>query len=453
MRYHYIQLLCILLVFENLSFAQEATDDAAEFYQIIAEGKTHGEVRNFFMNTLNEGELNDYYTNATGIAVQYETKSFYGIAVGAHFRSVFKSFGDPLSKEEESLGRSAKWEYELYDLLNKNEDKHLYKLEELYLKYQFGNSYMSLGRIDTEYTPLINNSDGRMSPFAHQGAWIHYQINRMSTLDIGFVNKVSPRSTSEWFSLDDAIGLFNTGFQTTGENLDYQGFTDSKGLGVLKYAYTNSKFNFEFYDVYIHHVLNTVWLEADYTWNQWNFGSQYVYQQASAFQEELPSANQYIFTNENGQVLSTQLTWMPQSWKFSLAYSRLFNTGRFLFPKGLGRDRFYTSIPRSRMEGLGNTNALVFKTQKSFPKAGVDVLLEAQSIYDLHPDEFRFNKYNKDESLQLNANITWNAKELLKGLKFEGLFVARYNQNVTSNEAIFNRSHFIQLNFMTYYRF
>jgi len=444
--------LFIAFIYSDSSFGQEAQSDKS-LYEAFSEGELQGEVRNFFMNTINEGELKDYYTNATGIALNYKTKPLYGFSAGVHFRSVFKTFGVSLSQEDPLAGAAAKWEYELYDLLEKGNYKDLNKVQELYLKYQYESSYFSIGRIETEYTPLINNSDGRMGPFAHQGAWWHHQWNENSSLDLGFINAISPRSTTNWFFLNEGIGLFSNGFLPNGDIANYRNYTNSEGLGVFKYTYSKANLNFKLYDIYIHNVLNTLWLETDYSINNWCLGLQYVLQHGAGSQKDLPLQNQYIRKGENGQVFSSELSWSTYNWSLSFAYSHLFNTGRFLFPKELGRDRFYTSIPRSRMEGLGDATAAVLKIGKSYPKSNLDLFFEFQSIKGLELEEFTFNKYNKDDSFQINSIINFNAERFLQGLSFEALLVYRQNLNDTTNEAIFNRSNFLQLNFMTYFQF
>ena len=444
--------LFIAFIYSDSSFSQEAQSKKS-LYETFVQGKLQGEVRNFFMNTINEGELKDYYTNATGIALNYQTKPLYGFSAGVHFRSVFKTFGVSLSQEDPQAGAAAKWEYELYDLLEKGTYKDLNKVQELYLKYQYKNSYLTIGRIETEYTPLLNNSDGRMGPFAHQGAWWHHQWNENSSLDLGFINAISPRSTTDWFSLNEGIGLFSNGFLQNGEIADYRNYTNSEGLGVFKYTYSKANLNFKLYDIFIHNLLNTVWLETDYSYEAWRLGLQYAVQQGTASQKDLPLQNQYVRNGENGQVLSSQLSWSKYNWTLSLAYSYLFDTGRFLFPKELGRDRFYTSIPRSRMEGLGDATATVLKISKSYPRSNLNLLLEFQSIQGLKLNEFTFNKYNKDETFQVNSIINYNAERFLRGLSFEALLVYRRNLNDSSNPVIFNRSNFLQLNFMTYFQF
>ncbi len=444
------------IIFNNLTtgYAQtQGNSKASNLSEALTQGTTHGEIRNFFMSTINREELKDYYTNALGFSLKYETKPLHGFSMGGHFRSVFRTFGSKLSQEDNQLGTTAKWEYELYDLLNRGQYRDINKLQELYLKYQFNQSYISLGRLETEYTPLLNDSDGRMGPFAHQGLWAHHQLNSNSTLDLGFINRVSPRSVTDWFSVNQSIGLFFNGFLANGEEANYNQTTNSKGIGIAKYAYSKTNWNVVFYDIYIHQLLNTIWLEADYTYNNWNLGAQYVYQQGADFQRQLPLAHQYIRDDENGQVLSIQLAWKTTDWQFSFAYTKLFDTGRLLFPKEFGRDRFYTSIPRSRMEGLGDADVFVLKTQRFFPQTGLDVLLELQSIQGPSLNDFKFNKYNIDETYQANAIVNYDATQLLKGLSFEGLLVYRYNKNDTTDEVIFNKSNFLQLNFMTYFRF
>ena len=442
----------ISLIFLSISFGQEK-GKSQSLYESFSKGDLDGEVRNFFMNTINRNELKDYYTNATGIALMYETKPLKGFSVGVNFRSVFRTFGNHLSGEDSQVSEAAKWEYELYDLLDKGNYKDINKVEELYLKYRFNSSYVSFGRLETEYTPLLNNSDGRMGPFAHQGLWLHHAWGSGSSIDFGYINSVSPRSTTDWFSLNQAIGLFTNGFLPNGEAADYKNKTNADGLGLFKYSLSESNLNVKVYDLYIHNLLNTLWIETDYTLKDWKLGLQYAIQHGVEAQRSIPLENQYIRNGENGQIFSSELSWSQGNWILSLAYSHLFDTGRFLFPKELGRDRFYTSISRSRMEGLGNANATLFKAAKLFPRSGFNLLLELQSITGVDLNEFTFNKYNKDESFQVNTIITYDGSQLLKGLSFETLLVYRNNQNSTSNEMIYNRSNFFQLNFMTYYKF
>ncbi|HSI71354.1 MAG TPA: hypothetical protein VK941_14050 [Gillisia sp.] len=197
---------------------------------IFREGIVHGHIRNFFMATVNRGDLTNYYTNATGGAIGFTTGNYKGFEIGVKGIFTYKTFGSDLGLEDPVTGVNAKWEYELYDVLNQGNFKDLDRLEELFIRYRFGNSYISYGKLETEDTPLLNHSDGRMKPFAHKGFWGHFSLHPQHTFNLGWLNGISPRSTTEWFGLEEGIGLFFNGFQPNGERAHYHDYYPSRGI-------------------------------------------------------------------------------------------------------------------------------------------------------------------------------------------------------------------------------
>ena len=57
-------------------------DDVHSLFDYVSKGHTSGHIRNYFMATINEGDLKDYWTNATGRAVCNETAEWNGVALG-----------------------------------------------------------------------------------------------------------------------------------------------------------------------------------------------------------------------------------------------------------------------------------------------------------------------------------------------------------------------------------
>lgn len=130
-----------------------------------------------------------------------------------------------------------------------------------------------------------------------------------------------------------------------------------------------------------------------------------------------------------------------------------FDTGRFLFPKELGRDQFFTSIPRSRLEGLGGVDVYTLKGEFLLPRPAVHFGVEIQQIKGATPGEMNLNKYNIDESFQVNTHLTYAVDGFLEGLSFDLLWIYRDNQNMKETESIFNKSNFNQFNFVTNFYF
>lgn len=448
--------ILLLLNFSFSGFAQHApiSKDAevVQLKDIFTNARLHGHFRNYFMSTHNKGELKDYYTNATGGAIGFTTGNYKGFEIGVKGIFTYRTFGNDLGNEDPVTGKNAKWEYELYDVLNQGNFRDLDRLEELFLRYRFGASYLSIGKIETEYTPLLNHSDGRMKPFAHRGGWALLNITPQHQVNLGWLNGISPRATTEWFSIEEGIGLFYNGYQPNGDLAEYHEHYPSSGIGMVNYNYQKNYFSLKFYDVYIDKLLNTVWAEVGYDINRFNLGMQYVYQTPLSFNESLPYDNRYVQPNENGQVLSSQLGWQNEKLNFAVAYTRAFDSGRFLFPKELGRDHFFTSIPRSRLEGLGNTNVYTLKGEY-LPIKDLHLGVEVQQITGADTGSFKFNKYNVDESFQINSHVRYDASGFLEGLSLDLLWVHRVNQKHLDAQSIFNKTNFDQLNFVTNFYF
>jgi hypothetical protein len=292
-----------------------------------------------------------------------------------------------------------------------------------------------------------------MKPFAHRGAWAHLNFDSKHEVNLGWLDGVSPRSTTEWFALDEAIGLFYNGFQPNGDIAEYHEFYPSSGIGILNYNFRRENFQLIFYDFFMDKVMNTIWTEIGYDLADFHFGIQYVYQNPFSYSEDLAYSHRYVQFKENGQVLSSQLSWENYGFNLALAYTHAFDSGRFLFPKELGRDRFFTSIPRSRLEGLGNIDVFTLKAEYHLPKPDLYLGVEMQQLQGPETGNFEFNKYNVDESFQVNSHLSYHAHGFLEGLSFDVLWIYKKNKNYTDAQSIFNKSNFNQLNFVTNFNF
>jgi hypothetical protein len=137
----------------------------------------------------------------------------------------------------------------------------------------------------------------------------------------------------------------------------------------------------------------------------------------------------------------------------SLAYTKAFSTGRYLFPKELGRDQFYTSVPRSRIEGLGNSGVVKAGLEYEHRKTGLSLGLDATAIDGPGAEDYRFNKYGLDDYCQINSRVYYNFKGQLKGLKIAVMYVWRENKNVHSPIDVYNISDYSQFNVVTNFNF
>jgi hypothetical protein len=172
-----------------------------------------------------------------------------------------------------------------------------------------------------------------------------------------------------------------------------------------------------------------------------------------AFQKDLEYEQRYIQPGERGQVLSGLVAYDFGDWDLWGAYTHAFDTGRYLFPRELGRDQFYTSIPRSRLEGFGDAEVLTLGTRVYFGREHFTADAAYTRLFGPEVGAFEFNKYNLDAYQQLNLSMDYAFTGFLEGLHMTLLYVYKNNLNTNDPNAIFNISNFHQFNFVTNFHF
>ncbi len=424
-----------------------------KLHEMFTKGHIDGHMRNFFMTTLNGDGLKDYYANASGGAMRYESPEFHGFHFAAAGIFTYKTFSSDLNAPDPTTGQISKWEHELFDILDFDNFNDLDRLEELYIQYRWNKGAVTYGKLEIEDTPLLNRSDGRMKPFAFKGVWGHLKPREHQEIILGWLDRISPRSMVEWFDFSEGIGLTDNGFQPDGTEADYHEHLESRGVALAGYEGEVKDLRLQLYQWYIHHLGYTGWLELDYGKGDWEVGLQYTLQFPDGFQRELAYDQRYVQPGENGQVLSGQLRWMPGGFDLKAAYTHAFDSGRFLFPRELGRDHFFTSVPRSRLEGFGDVDVITFCGDYQFNLEGLSAGASYTELFGPETGVTEFNKYNLGAYRQWNAHLQYRFHGFLEGMSVDLLYIYKKNKEETDPEFVFNRSNFHQLNLVTNFVF
>lgn len=418
-------------------------------------GHLHGHIRNHFMATLNEGELTDYWTNASGGAIKYETGNWKGLQFGIKGIFSYQTFSADLNQQDEQVLKGAQWEKELYDVNRPYEKKDLDRLEELYLKYSYQQSFISIGKIDINTSPLLLRRDSRMKPFVYRGVWAELHELKNQSIYAGWINGVSPRGMTEWYPINEAIGILNNGFQYDGSNAEYHEFAQTRGIGVLGYSIKINNLNLQIWDYYFDRIYNTLWLQADYEQGHLFGGVQYVIQNACRYQKEIELEHQYFMPDDVANVFSAQIGYQStnKGLKLSSAFLHGFDTGRFLFPKELGRENFYVSQPRSWIDGYGLVSVYMLRgelnpTDEAWKQLSFDLRLAY--VDAPAPSDFANNKYGRGDYMQATALGKYTFRNKLKGLALNLLYILRHNPNqALSPSETFYKTNLHHFNFIT----
>jgi hypothetical protein len=468
-------ILLLALLFSKVSIAQHQeinekpsmwkgmknrAKDSTTFLHAIKSGKVDVHLRYFFMATDNQKGLTDYFANAIGGALRYETAPFHGFQVAASGSFIFNIGSSDLSKPDSITGQMNRYEIGLFDIENPKNKKDITDLEEFYIKYNIKESHIIFGRQFIN-TPFINLQDGRMRPTAVVGLWSEINAIKKLHLEGGILYNISPRSTIKWFSPGESIGVYATGVNTDGTKALYADSLESKIIFIAGADWKPNKyFKLQVWELFTHNIFNTVMIQTDiqYPFKKGStlFASgQMIRQDAVKNGGNEEAAKTYFEKNGKAMTFGARLGWKNKETEVSMNYNRITDHGRYLMPREWGREPFFTFLPRERNEGFGDAHAVMGKINYSITKIKLKLSLAA-GYYKL-PDvkNFRLNKYGLPSYTQINADIRYTFPKKFSGLEAQLLIAGKINSGETYNNAKFviNKTNMVLYNFVLNYHF
>lgn len=468
-----IVLAIIFLIIRGNVHAQQKTDnpdsathanisaaDTGSFLYAFKKGHFHGNFRYFFMASDNKPGLTDYYANAIGGGIKYETAPYKGFQFGVGGYFIFNIGSSDLTKPDPKTGQPNRYETGLFDIQDPANKNNIDRLEELYIKYSWKKSHLAFGK-QLINTPFINLQDGRMRPTEVGGVYGEVNDIKNTKMEGGFIYQVSPRSTVEWFKVGASIGVNPQGVNAEGGKSDYAGNLKSKGIVLLGITHAiNNNLSFKVWDVFVENIFNTTLLQADFSYplskeNSLTAGLQYIRQDAIKDGGNSIASKAYFDKNGKSNVWGATAGWKNNHWQASLNYTRITDDGRFLMPREWGREPLFTFLPRERNDGFGDLNAYLVKAAYNIPK-GFLKLETGLGYYDL-PDikNYALNKYSIPSYVQFNFDAVYSYKGLLKGLETRFLFVHKWKKGDTygTDKYEINKVNFSLWNLIFNYNF
>jgi hypothetical protein len=435
-----IVLLLIAVMFVQNGFSQPAAkkgNDSLSLAAFFKKGHLAVQVRSIGMATFNEAQLKDYGAWGTGLAISYESPSFKGFQLGAGGSFVSNIISSDLVTASPLSGSSSRYEKGLFNITNPSQ-KGIPRQELLYIRYTHRESKITIGKQSIN-TPFINPQDGRIRPGFEEGIWMELHELKHLSIQTGWLWKMAPRSTANWYGIGRSIGLYSTGVDETGNRSAYGGNTNSHGIGITGLQYTLPKWNLQLWNYYTENIMNTSFFQADHRIDLKNGrslagGLQATLQYSSGNGGNRDELKRYFPKSEKAFVISSRFGYKTKRWETFLNYTRITGDGRFLMPREWGREPFYTFMLRERNEGFGNVHAVVLNT--GFQPVGKKWKAEvAAGNFFLPPvTEYRLNKYEMPAYYQLNGLLTYSFSNKLDGLVLQFLIVYKGNSGKTYSE-------------------
>lgn len=409
--------------------------------------------RTFVMSTINEGALKDDYAIASGAGIGVLTKSLYGFQVGISGFFLYNINSSNIDKPDSLTQNPNRYEIGLFDVENHSNKHDLDRLEELYIKYNLSKSSLSFGKLNLN-TPFFNPQDGRMRPTVEEGFWLSIKESKTIGFNGGWIWEISPRSTVNWYSLSNSIGIYPVGVNENGKKSDYtSNIVGNNGIVVANlYVNPTKNIKINLWNGFFENVMNTSILEikAEQPLKKLKLyeGIIYLHQNALNNGGNADQSKTYISKGSQSNAISAQLGIKNHKFNTSLNYTHITGDGRYLMPREWGREIFYTFLPRERNEGYGNVNAIMIKTNLNLLnnkfKTGF-----GYGYYQL-PDvkNYRLNKYGMPSYHQINYDASYTFNHFLKGVELKLLVAAKLKQGETYNNLkyIYNKVNMINFN-------
>ncbi|TXI83889.1 MAG: outer membrane porin, OprD family [Crocinitomicaceae bacterium] len=453
---HKILTLLTFFCFVLFSFAQKADgNDSSSLLSSFKNGEIKGQLRYFFMATDNEKRLSDYYANATGARVSYNTGKFKGFQFGLTQSFEFNIASSDFNQKDPATNASNRYEVALFDVTDVNNKTNLARLDELYLKYTFKQTAFTLGRQNLN-TPFLNTQDGRMMTSSFGGLWITSIIKKWY-ISGGWLISSSPRGTTKFYSIEKSLGLHSNGVDASGSALHYLNSIESKGIGVAMFNRKFRKFwNVSVSDYLVENVFNTTLIQVDFNVpTKWFGGVQYIHQNGLNVGGNVDPTKRYFEKNGQSNSIGVRIGRIFGQYSFSLNYNHITKDGQFLLPREWGREPLFTFIQRERSEGLGNTNALVIKSEFLNKKKSFGVKLHTGAVFTPDIKEYELNKYGLSSYYHTDLELKYLPIRKLKNLEISLLITNKKTigetysnpKNVIKKVNMFNYNLILNYNF------
>lgn len=439
---------------------QQKKVDERSILQAFKKGSFDGHFRYYFMHTDNEKGLTDYFANAAGGGLRFESANFHHVQFGVSGFYIFNLGSSDFSKVDSISGQTNRYEIGLFDIVNPSNKKDMDRLEEFYLKWNYRKSKITFGK-QLLNTPFINLQDGRMRPTGVEGIYAEFNELKHTKLEGGLLYAISPRSTTKWYSIQESIGVYPSGLSEDGKKSNYSGNLSSNYVALVGLHHEVSRsFKFHVWNVYVDQIFNTTLQQLDYT-KQLQFDKK-VFASLQSIQQfavknggNVDPSKAYILPGSNAFTYGARVGLATRRSEYSLQYNRITSHGRYLMPREWGRDPFFTFLPRERNEGLGDVHAILAKSSFTHPKLNMKTSLGAGHYKTPDVKNVALNKYGLPSYFHVSADLRYQFKGLLQGLEAQGLLVAKIGNGETYGQKkyVLNKTNMALYHLVLNYRF
>lgn len=395
--------------------------------EMMQNGTLEGRFRQYTMFTINDGALSDYHAQAFGGSLGFSSRRYKNFQFRMSGAYTFDLWSADLTGNDPISGQPNRYEVGLFDVTNVRGDNQVAFLQTFQLNYErnAGRTRIIFGKQDIN-TPFINPQDGRMHPGMVEGLWGIHRTTQGVRYEGGYLYRVLPRSTANWYGIGESIGLYPVGRDVEGRPSLYAGNTRTAGIfaGSASVPLVG-KWRITAWDVFAENIFNTgmLHLERGTREDKWMWGAMAIRQDRVNNGGNAVDSLAY-FQHAASWTFSTRFRMVHGPFRWQANYTRITAEGRYLMPREWGRDPMYTFIPRERNEGLGDLHAtslnLILHTKNGWRVQG-----DAGFYWLPAPTDFRLNKYNFPAYQHYGLNAQYRFRGSWQGLAVQVIYLVK----------------------------
>lgn len=411
--------------------------------EVIRNGTLHGRFRQYTMFTINQGDLSDYNAQAFGGELGFSSQRWKNLQFRMSGAFTFDLWSSDLTKRDPIANQPNRYEIGLFDVTNVRRDNQLTFLQTFQLNYErnAGRTRFVFGKQDIT-TPFINPQDGRMHPTVVEGLWGTHRSKKGIRYEGGYLYRILPRSTANWYSVGNTVGLYPVGRDEQGGPSGYAGNLRTAGIfaGSVS-APLQAKWRATLWDVFVENSFNTAMLQLEHGTrdDKWMWSGMAIRQDQVNNGGNRADSLAY-FQGDASWTFSTRFRMNHGRFRWQANYTRITAEGRYVMPREWGRDPMYTFIPRERNEGFGDLHAtslnLILHTKNGWRVQGDAGLFWLPPVTDA-----RLNKYNFPSYQHYGVNAQYRFSGGWQGLAVQVIYLIKlplYSE-AYSNGQVFNK--------------
>ncbi len=395
----------------------------------FSKGHFGGLWRTQAMGTFHQAPLTDNWASGTAFRLHYETAQYRGWRVTVVGQFGYALASSDLSGVDELTGQRARFELHMFDIEDPTNRKDFDRLENLTLNKRWKTGEVIMGRYSFE-SPFVNGQDTRLKANAFSGFTAHQWLgkNKRSKVTGAFVRGISPRGTIKWFDLGNSLGLLDNGLRPDGQSANYKHTVSTKGMIIAGWQYEHQGAAAEVWHYHVDNLFMHTYGRMTHDLgknNHWNFGVEALTQQKLASGGSTNYDSRYYYNDDAAVLFGSRLRHQRKKVGYEVASLSSIGNGTYLFPREWGRERFFTSVPRARVEGLGKFTEVSVQFDATVEETyEFIVTLAYLDVPDIH--QAQHNKYSLVDHYLVNGEVRIHGSGFLKNADFRFITAAHY---------------------------